>query len=98
MDIATETDFVPVADADALDEWLSRSGVALLFLHDPSCPTSRRACWEVSEVGDEVALLDVRAHPGLGREVERRTMLRHESPQLIGWWTGGWRGIRRTAG
>ena len=83
MDTATETDFVPVPDADALDGWLPRPGVAVLFLHDPNCPTSRRASWEVGEVGGEVALIDVRAHPGLAREVERRTGVRHESPQLI---------------
>ena len=83
MDTATETDFVDVPDADALDGWLPRSGVALLFLHDPGCPTSRRASWEVGEVGGEVALLDVRAHPELAGEVERRTGVRHESPQVI---------------
>ena len=90
MDTIIETDFVSVPDADALDGGLPRSGVAVLFLHDPGCPTSRRAPWEVgevggevAEVGGEVALLDARAHPGLAREVERRTGVRHESPQLI---------------
>ena len=83
MDTIIETDFVSVPDADALDARLPRPGVAVLFLHDPGCPTSRRASWEVGEVGGEVALLDVRSNPGLAGEVERRTGVRHESPQLI---------------
>ena len=77
------TRFVPVPDADALDDWLPRAGLALLFLHDPGCPISLRAYWEVAQVGDEVALIDVRAAPALAGEVERRTGVRHESPQAI---------------
>ena len=83
MDASAETAFVPVPAADALDGWLPRPGVAVLFLHDPGCPSSRRASWEVGEVGGEVALLDARAHPGLAGEVELRTGVRHESPQVI---------------
>ena len=83
MDVTTETDFVPVPDADALDDWLPRSGVTLLFLHDPGCPISLRAYWAVARVGGEAALLDVRTVPELAGEVERRTGVRHESPQAI---------------
>ena len=83
MDETTATDFVPVPDPDALDDWLPRSGITLLFLHDPGCPISRRAYWEVARVGGEAALLDVRTAPALADEVERRTGVRHESPQAI---------------
>ena len=83
MDMITATDFVPVPDAGALDAWLPRAGVALLFLHDPKCGISRRAYREVARVGGAAALLDVRTVPALAGEVERRTGVRHESPQAI---------------
>ena len=80
---AAATTFVPVPDSDGLDDWLPRRGVAVLFLHDPRCGISLRAHREVATVGGQVALLDVRAHPALAGEVERRTGVRHESPQAI---------------
>ena len=69
MDTIIETDFVSVPDADDLDAWLPRPGVVLLFLHDPNCPTSRRASWEVAEVGGEVGLCQSR----VGGAESRRT-------------------------
>ena len=83
MEPTTATRFVPVPDVATLEGWLSRAGVVLLFLHDPNCPISVRAYFEVASLGDEVALLDVRAVPALAGEVERRTGVRHESPQII---------------
>ena len=79
----TATRFVPVPDADSLDDWLPRPGLALLFLHDPRCFVSRWAYAEVERVGGQVALIDVRAYPGMADEVERRTGVEHESPQAI---------------
>ena len=83
MDPEAATRFVPVADADGLDDWLPRPGLALLFLHDPRCFVSRRAYGQVGQISGEVALIDVRAHPGMADEVERRTGVGHESPQAI---------------
>ena len=37
----------------------------------------------MEQVGGEAALIDVRAHPGMAEEVERRTGVGHESPQAI---------------
>ena len=83
MDPDAATRFVPVPDADGLDDWLPRPGLAGLFLHDPGCGGSLRAYREVEVVGGEVALLDVRSVPAFADEVERRTGVRHESPQAI---------------
>ena len=83
MEAATDTHFELLPEVGALDDWLPRRGVTLLFLHDPKCPLSLRAYWEVARVGGEAALLDVRAVPALAGEVERRTGVRHESPQAI---------------
>ena len=75
--------FIPVADAGELRTVLERQGPTLLFLHDPGCPISQIARYEVAAVDGEVALIDVRASPSLSREVERRTGVKHESPQAI---------------
>ena len=80
---AARTEFVPIGNANELAEWLQQPGVGLLFLHDPGCPISTLAYWEVADIGGAVAYADVRAAPALANEVERRTGLRHESPQAI---------------
>ena len=77
------TAFAPISDADDLARWLRRPGLGLLLLHDPGCPISTYAYWEVAQIGGEAALADVRAAPALAAAVERRTGLRHESPQAI---------------
>ena len=83
MDSDRPTRFLPVPDLEVLDDWLPRRGVAEPFLLDPACGVGRRAYREVAAVGGEAALLDVRAHPRLAGEVERRTGVGHESPQVI---------------
>lgn len=59
------------------------SDPAVLFLHDPWCPISRRAYAEVEEVDATVLLLDVSAQRRLSKVVEEQTGVRHESPQLF---------------
>ena len=83
MPTLTETRFVPVADLPALDDLLPRAGVVTLFLHDPGCGISRRAHAEMTRLGGEVALVDVRWGRDLSRAIAARTGVRHESPQVI---------------
>ncbi len=83
MPAASTSRFVPVPDVETLDDWLSCAGDVVLFLHDPRCWTSRRAYDEVARVGGDIALIDVRAAPVLAREIEARTGVRHESPQVV---------------
>ncbi len=77
--------FEPVESSEALADVLdsNATGTTLLFLHDPFCPISTHAFEEVEQVDTVVRLLDVSRHSRLGREVESRTGIRHESPQAI---------------
>ncbi|MHB8574991.1 MAG: monothiol bacilliredoxin BrxC family protein [Dehalococcoidia bacterium] len=80
-----QADFRPVADTAALDDVVRSSydAPAVLFLDDPYCPVSERAYQEVARVPSAIAQVDVSEHSALSREIERRTGIRHESPQLI---------------
>lgn len=79
------TPFTPITDATALDELMMRSNDApvILFKHSSTCPISAGAYREMSKVTEDVALLVVQRARDLSREVERRTGVRHESPQAI---------------
>ena len=56
---------------------------AAIFLHDPWCPISARAFREMQHLGGELPTIDVSRHHQLSSEIERRTGIRHESPQVI---------------
>ena len=77
--------FEPIESASALDAVLGDDSPAptLLFLHDPYCPISSMAFEEVERVDAAVQIIDVSQHSALGRTVEARTGVRHESPQVI---------------
>ena len=80
-----ETRFVPVAEVTALENLFARSSDApvVLFLHDGGCPISARAYREMTRLGGEVPLIDVRRGKTLSQAIEDRTGVRHESPQVI---------------
>ena len=71
-----------VSDLDAVFA-SSREQARLLFLHDPWCPISAMATRQIAQVDAYVATVDVSRQHDLSREIERRTGIRHESPQLI---------------
>jgi len=75
----------PIADTAALDPLFvaSRAAPAILFLHDPGCPISRAAYRQMMRLDHDIPLIDVRRAHGLSRDVEERTGVRHESPQVI---------------
>ena len=56
---------------------------AAIFLHDPWCPISARAFREMEKLGGEIPAIDVSRQRQLSSEVERRTGVRHKSPQVI---------------
>ena len=76
--------FQPVESRDALEQVVeqSRETPVLLFKHDTKCPISAAAYREMAQLEDAVALLDV-VQDELSQEVEARTGVRHESPQVI---------------
>ena len=77
------THFVSVPDLDALDGWLPRAGLAVLFLHAPHCGISRRAYDQMASLGGEVALIDVARDHEVKWAIAARTGVRHESPQVV---------------
>ena len=74
-----------VRDEEGLDELFERSheSTVVLYLHDPYCPISARAHGRVTDAGGEIHLIDVSRQHALNRAVERRTGVRHESPQAF---------------
>jgi len=81
----TATRFIPVADTAALAPLFvaSHAVPTILFLHDPGCPISRAAYRQMMRLDRDIPLVDVRRAHGLSRDVEERTGVRHESPQVI---------------
>jgi bacillithiol system protein YtxJ len=79
------TKFNQIVGVEALDDLLdqSRTETVILFNHDPHCPISARAFSQMEQLGDEVMLVDVSRERTLTREIQSRTGVRHESPQVI---------------
>lgn len=79
------TRFNPISGVEALDDLLeqSRTETVVLFNHDPHCPISARAFSQMEQVGNEVMLVDVSRERSLTREIQGRTGVHHESPQVI---------------
>ena len=85
VDPGQETLFTPVRDVAALDPLFARSQdrPVTLFLHDKGCPISAAAYRQMTRLGGEIPLIDVRRAKDVSRAVEARTGVRHESPQVI---------------
>lgn len=78
--------FVDVVDASALDELITRSQnePVVLFKHSTSCPISSHAHREMERFSElDVNIVIVQRARDLSREIERRTGVRHESPQAL---------------
>jgi len=80
-----ETQFTPVDDAGALEVLFARSHEApvVLFKHSNSCPISAAAHRALKGWGEAVSIVVVQQHRDVSREVEARTGVRHESPQVF---------------
>ena len=55
----------------------------MVFKHSTTCPISAAAYQEMAQFDGEVALVEVQSARALSREIENRTGLAHESPQVI---------------
>lgn len=80
-----ETRFNSITGAEALHDLLelSRVGPVILFNHDPHCPISARAFAQMEGLDSDVMLVDVSRERSLTREIQGKTGVRHESPQVI---------------
>lgn len=88
--MATETakrsePFVPLTGTDALDDSFLRSNdrPVILFKHSLTCPISSAAYQEMQRLTYEVSLIVIQNSRDTSVEIERRTGVRHESPQVI---------------
>ncbi len=77
--------FTPVTSIDAFDRLMARSAdePVALFKHDTTCPISAAAYRQMSQLQDDVALVDVGRHNDLAQEIAARTGIEHASPQVI---------------
>lgn len=77
--------FLPLTNAESLNELFQRSEDCpiVLFKHSSTCPISGAAYKEMENFDGEVAIIVIQQSRDISKEVEQRTGLRHESPQVI---------------
>jgi len=77
--------FVELADTDSLDRFLAQSNgsPAILFKHSASCGISARAHAQMSMIEQPVGLVIVQQARALSDEIEARTGVEHETPQVF---------------
>ena len=77
--------FVPLTSADALDDLFRRSNdePVIVFKHSSTCPISSAAYREMRQLSRDVAIIVLQNYRDISIETERRTGVRHESPQVI---------------
>lgn len=77
--------FTEITTETALNALFTKSEQepVLLFKHSLTCPISHGAHEEMSLMPDEVNMIVVQDSRPLSNEIETRTGIEHESPQLI---------------
>jgi bacillithiol system protein YtxJ len=77
--------FKRVTDAESFKELLTRSKKhpVVIFKHSMTCPISASVYNEMTQYDGDVALLEVQKARELSREVENKTGVRHETPQVL---------------
>lgn len=80
-----EKHFSRVTDKTLLEELIVRSEnePVIIFKHSTSCNVSALAYKDLKRLGSQVNLVEVQVNPSVSEEIEKRTGLRHESPQVI---------------
>lgn len=80
-----ERPFIPVTTPEAVENLFaqSREHPVILFKHDTSCPISKAAYGELQQMTQDVAIIDVAQAQDLSDDIEARTGITHESPQVI---------------
>lgn len=74
-----------INDVESFEELASQSEnvPVVIFKHSTTCPISAAAYSEMSRFDGEVALVEVQRAGGLSKEIEQRTGVAHESPQVL---------------
>jgi bacillithiol system protein YtxJ len=81
----TKTQFKRLESAEELSRLfeLSNEKPIVLFKHSTMCPLSADAYQEMSRFENEINLVIVQIARPISNEIESRTGIRHESPQVI---------------
>jgi bacillithiol system protein YtxJ len=76
---------VRITDVVSFEDLVSQSGNAavVVFKHSTTCPISAAAYDEMSRFEGDVALVEVQSARSLSNEIEQRTGIGHESPQVL---------------
>ena len=74
-----------ITNVESFEELVSRSHNApvVVFKHSTACPISAAAYQEMSRFEGDVALIEVQRARNLSKEIERKTGVAHESPQVL---------------
>ena len=80
-----ETRFKTITLIEELDRLFaqSRDVPVILFKHSLTCPVSSAAYSEMENVNHDVAIIPVQRARDVSNEVEARTAVPHESPQVL---------------
>ncbi len=77
--------FIELRDVASLDNFLARSNgdPAIIFKHSNNCGISARAYIQMSQLERPVGLVTVQTARVVSDELEKRTGLAHETPQVM---------------
>ncbi|MFS8086725.1 MAG: bacillithiol system redox-active protein YtxJ [Acidobacteriota bacterium] len=77
--------FIEIADTESLDRFLAQSNgaPAIIFKHSNSCGISSRAYTQMASLGRPVGIVIVQNARPVSDEIEKRTGVGHETPQLF---------------
>jgi bacillithiol system protein YtxJ len=76
---------VTITEVESFEELVSQSHNApvVIFKHSTTCPISAAAYQEMSRFDGDVALIEVQRARNLSNEIEQKTGVAHESPQVL---------------
>ena len=80
-----ENHFNKLSDNSALEDLIKRSHErpVVIFKHSTTCSISTAAYEQMARIEEDVALVVVQDARDVSREIEARTGVAHESPQVI---------------
>ena len=83
--VSMENNFVRIVEKTELEDLISRSQEqpVVIFKDSNACPVSAAAYSEMEQFDGEVALVEIQRARELSKEIEQKTGIRHESPQVI---------------
>ncbi len=77
--------FIEIPDTESLDRFLapSNGAPAIIFKHSNSCGISSQAYTQMSRLSRPLGIVTVQKARAVSDEIEKRTGVAHETPQLL---------------